>query len=61
MPANIIAQAMTRAPDDDIDDVARIKLYATRSLATRTQDARARLFGRILTTCAHCHSTLRDR
>ncbi len=61
MPASILAQRSTRSPDDDIDDVARIKLYANRALDTPTQDARAELFGRILITCAHCHSMLRDR
>ncbi len=61
MPANILAQLTTRAPDDDIDDVARIKLYANRAVDAHAQDARAELFGRILATCAHCHSALRDR
>jgi len=61
MPPNILAQAMTRSPADDVDDVARIKLYATRALDTPTQDARATLFGHILATCAHCHATFRDR
>ena len=60
MPSNILAQAVTSGRDDG-DDIARIKLYATRALATPGQDARAELFGRILTTCAHCHAELRDR
>ena len=61
MPANILAQAMTRSESDDVDDVARIKLYAARAPGTVDQDARADLFGRILATCAHCHAALRDR
>ncbi|HTR50361.1 MAG TPA: hypothetical protein VMJ10_06605 [Kofleriaceae bacterium] len=55
MPSNILATA------DDIDDVARIRLEASRALQMPTQDARTTLFGRILATCAHCHATLRDR
>jgi hypothetical protein len=43
------------------DDVARIKLLATRAKKAETQDARAELYGQIMATCARCHAAIRDR
>jgi len=37
-----------------------MRLYANRAM-TAPQDARAELFGTLLTTCTHCHAVLRDR
>jgi hypothetical protein len=56
VPLNLVAQA-----SDDVDDVARVRLYARRALAMPSADDRAALFGTLLGTCAHCHSLLRDR
>jgi cytochrome c553 len=61
IPSNLVARAATPASPDEIDDIPRIKLGATRALETTAQDTRAVLFGRLLATCAHCHATLRDR
>lgn len=41
------------------DDVARIRLYATRALTAKPGE-RAPLYGEILATCAHCHYAIRD-
>lgn len=60
-PLHIVAQAVTPSSELDIDDVARIRLYARRAQAAGSQDARADLFGTMLGTCAHCHALLRDR
>lgn len=60
-PLDIVAQAVTPSSDLDIDDVARVRLYARRAETTGGQDARADLFGTMLGTCAHCHAVLRDR
>jgi hypothetical protein len=60
-PLHIVAQAVTPRSELDIDDVARIRLYARRAEAAASQDARADLFGAMLATCAHCHAVLRDR
>jgi hypothetical protein len=60
-PLHIVAQAVTPSSELDIDDVARIRLYARRAEAAGSQDARADLFGAMLGTCAHCHAVLRDR
>jgi hypothetical protein len=57
----IVAQSVTPASGLDVDDLARIRLYANRALTARPQDARAELFGTLLTTCTHCHAVLRDR
>jgi cytochrome c553 len=43
------------------DDVARLRLYATRAKKADTLDARAELYGQILGTCARCHAAIRDR
>lgn len=60
-PLHIVAQAVTPSSELDVDDVARIRLYARRAEAAGSQDARADLFGTMLGTCAHCHAVLRDR
>lgn len=60
-PLHIVAQAVTPESELDIDDVARIRLYARRAETAGSQSARADLFGTLLATCAHCHSLLRDR
>jgi len=60
-PLNIVAQSVTPASELDVDDVARIRLYANRAVTTMSQDARAEVFGTLLATCAHCHAVLRDR
>jgi hypothetical protein len=57
----IVAQSVTPTSELDVDDVARVRLYATRAVATKAQDARAETFGTLLATCAHCHAVLRDR
>lgn len=49
------------ASEPALDDLARIRLYASRALAADPRDARAELFGKLLTTCTHCHAVLRDR
>lgn len=58
---NIVAQSATPDSELEIDDVARVRLYANRALAMTDPDARASVFGAMLTTCAHCHAVLRDR
>ncbi|HEU4727098.1 MAG TPA: hypothetical protein VFT22_04395 [Kofleriaceae bacterium] len=60
-PLHIVAQSVTPSSELDIDDVARIRLYANRALNAGAQDVRAELFGTMLVTCAHCHAVLRDR
>jgi hypothetical protein len=56
-----VAQSVTPTSELDVDDLARIRLYANRALTAKPQDARAELFGTLLTTCTHCHAVLRDR
>jgi hypothetical protein len=60
-PLNIVAQSVTSTSELDVDDIARVRLYANRALTEGSQDARAELFGTLLATCAHCHAVLRDR
>lgn len=60
-PLHIVAQAVTPRSELDVDDVARIRLYARRGEAAASQDARADLFGALLGTCVHCHAVLRHR
>jgi hypothetical protein len=60
-PLDIVAQSVTPRAPIEVDDVARLRMYATRALHTGPQDARAELFGTMLATCAHCHALLRDR
>ena len=43
------------------DDVARVRLYASRAIAAKTQDDRATIYGELLGTCARCHHAIRDR
>jgi cytochrome c5 len=57
----MVAMSVTPTSDLDVDDVARVRLYARRALAAQSQGARAEVFGQLLETCAHCHATLRDR
>jgi hypothetical protein len=59
VPLNIVAQAVTPTSPVDVDDVALVRLYATRALTVAPQE-RAALFGTLLAACAHCHSLLRD-
>jgi len=61
VPLNIVARAATRTSPDDIDDVARVRMFATRAVGAKELDARADVFGKLLAACAHCHATLRDR
>jgi cytochrome c553 len=61
VPLNTVAQSVTPSSDLDVDDVARIRLYATRARAAMSNDARAEVYGHLLATCAHCHAVLRDR
>lgn len=56
-----VAQSVTPTSDLDVDDLARIRLYANRAVTAMPRDARAELFGTLLTTCTHCHAVLRDR
>lgn len=42
------------------DDVARVRLDATRAAKTTTTAERVRVYGDILTSCAHCHAAIRD-
>lgn len=60
-PLTIVAQSVAPSSELDIDDVARVRLYANRAYAAASLDARAELFGTLLATCAHCHAVLRDR
>lgn len=56
-----VAQSVTPTSELDLDDLARVRLYANRALTAKPQDVRAELLGTLLTTCAHCHAVLRDR
>jgi len=60
-PLAIVAQHGIPTFADDIDDVARVRLYGRRALSAMANDARADLYGDLLATCAHCHQILRDR
>ena len=60
-PLHIVAAAVTPNSELDIDDIARVRLYARRAEAAGSQDARGDIFGALLATCAHCHAVLRDR
>ena len=60
-PLAIVAEGDGLPPELAIgDDVARIRLFATRAQAARTQDERAALYGDLLATCARCHGKIRD-
>ena len=43
------------------DDMARVRLLATRALGPKSQYERAELYGNLLASCAHCHFAIRDR
>ena len=60
LPVNLIAAAPPLLRGD-VDDVARIRMLATRAETAATSEARAHVFGDMLAACAHCHQTLRDR
>jgi hypothetical protein len=60
-PLTIVAQSATPSSELEVDDVARVRLYANRAMTTSDPDARVDLYGTLLTTCAHCHAVLRDR
>ncbi|MEP6860355.1 MAG: hypothetical protein ABJE66_07035 [Deltaproteobacteria bacterium] len=61
MPSNLIASAVTPAFQGDIDDVARVRLFATRAGNAASAEERQEVFGDLLAACAHCHQALRDR
>lgn len=61
VPLTIVAQGVTPSSELDVDDVARVRLYANRALGAMPREERAELFGTLLSTCAHCHAVLRDR
>jgi len=61
IPLNMVAQAVTPSSQGDLDDVARVRLFANRAPSAKTDAERADLFGTLLGTCAHCHALLRDR
>jgi cytochrome c553 len=61
MPVNLIASAVTPAFQGDIDDVARVRLLATRAANATTIEQHQQIFSDLLASCAHCHETLRDR
>lgn len=61
VPLTIVAQGVTPSSELDVDDVARVRLYANRALGAMPREERAELFGTLLATCAHCHAVLRDR
>jgi cytochrome c553 len=60
-PLTIVAEG-DLPPDLAVgNDVARIRLLATRAQTAKTQDDRAALYGDLLATCARCHAKIRDR
>lgn len=61
VPLTMVAQAVTPSSEQDVDDVAKVRLYARRALDAGDHEARAEVFGSLLATCAHCHALLRDR
>ncbi|MEO6774897.1 MAG: hypothetical protein ABI467_18155 [Kofleriaceae bacterium] len=61
MPINLVASAVTPAFQGDLDDVAHVRLFATRAAAATSTEQRQQIFGDLLGACAHCHETLRDR
>jgi hypothetical protein len=61
-PLTITAEA--DVPDHRLgiaDDVARIRLFATRAMKAKTRFDRTDIYGKLLATCANCHHTIRDR
>jgi cytochrome c553 len=61
VPINIVAMSVTPTSDLDVDDVSRIRNHARHALQAVRPEDRARVFGELLATCAHCHAILRDR
>lgn len=61
VPLTMVARAATPGFEDDVDDVARVRLYARRALDAHGRSDRAEVYGTLLGTCAHCHAVLRDR
>lgn len=59
MPVTTVAQRADTT--SELDDPARIRMYGSRAVTIVDPDARADLFGTLLTTCTHCHAALRDR
>jgi hypothetical protein len=64
------AQALAKAPLAIVaesnalgigDDVARVRMFATRAQKPQAQDERANVYGELLATCTHCHAVIRDR
>lgn len=43
------------------DDVARVRLLATRAKSVDTLEDRAEIYGEVLATCVRCHAAIRDR
>jgi cytochrome c553 len=43
------------------NEVARVRLFATRALKIKPQHERAELYGDMLGACARCHAAIRDR
>ncbi len=61
VPLAMVARAATPQWPEDVDDVARLRMYAQRAKHVTAPAERTELFGTILTTCASCHAALRDR
>lgn len=60
-PLAIVAEGDNLPPEMSVgDDVARVRLLATRAQTAKTQDERAALYGDLLATCARCHGKIRD-
>ncbi|HWO25943.1 MAG TPA: hypothetical protein VNO30_44725 [Kofleriaceae bacterium] len=60
-PLAIVAEGDNLPPEVAVgNDVARIRLLATRAQVAKTQDERAALYGDLLATCARCHGKIRD-
>lgn len=60
-PLAMVARAATPEWPEDVDDVARLRMYAQRAKHVTAPADRVELFGTIVTTCTHCHAALRDR
>lgn len=61
-PLTIVAEGEVPGHELGIaDDVARIRLLATRAPKAKTTFDRAETYGQLLATCANCHNTIRDR
>jgi hypothetical protein len=54
------SHGLPRGVDDALDDATRIRGFAREAPAATSPANRGVLFGRLLATCAHCHSILRD-